>query len=482
MTSAELVFVPTPGMGHLVSMVEMAKLLVNRDHRLSISVLIMKPPFDSELDSYTSSLAASVDAARIRLIHLPRVNTDTEISSGGFHNRYIESSKPHIKRAVADLADSVGSSRRLAAFVVDMFCTTMIDLAGEFGVPSYVFFTSSAACLGLILHLQSLQDKQHVDITKFKDSATELDFPSFANPLPAKVLPSVVLTKESVQPFLEHAKRIRAIKGIIVNTFAELEPHALGSLAGLEAPTVFPVGPILNLKGETKKKADGGCRGDDIMEWLDEQLPSSVVFLCFGSRGSFREDQVKEIARALERSGHRFLWSLRRPPPKGKVDVPRDYMDPAEVLPEGFLERTASIGRVIGWAPQAAVLAHPAVGGFVSHCGWNSILESIWLGMAVATWPLYAEQQFNAFELVVELGLAVEIKMDYRKDFLMETDIIVAAEEIEDGIRKLMEDVDSERRKKVKEVSEKSRKALAEGGSSFMSLGHLIEDILSNMP
>ncbi|XP_030456231.2 anthocyanidin 3-O-glucosyltransferase 2-like [Syzygium oleosum] len=482
MTYAELVFIPSPGMGHLISMVEMAKLLVDRDPCLSATVLVMKLPIDSEVDLYTKSLATSVAATRIRFVHLPRVNTDTKISSGNFLTHFMESNKPHVKQAVANLADSTGSTRRFAGFVNDMFCTTMIDLADEFGVPSYVFFTSSTAFLGLMLHLQSLQDEQHVDITKFKDSVAELDFPSFRNPLPAKVLPSVVLAKEAVQPFLEHAKRIRAIKGIIINTFDELEPHALGSLADLGAPMVYPVGPILNLKGETKKKADGGCRGGDIIEWLDKQPPSSVVFLCFGSGGSFSVDQVKEMACALERSGHHFLWSLRRPPPKGKFDLPHDYMDPAEVLPEGFLDRTAGVGKVIGWAPQAAVLAHSAIGGFVSHCGWNSTLESIWFGVAVATWPLYAEQQFNAFELVVELGLAVEIKMDYRRDFRMESDFVVTAEEIEGGIRKLMEDVGSERRKEVKEVSEKSRRALVEGGSSYLSLGRLIEDIWNNVP
>ncbi|KAF8041583.1 hypothetical protein BT93_A0239 [Corymbia citriodora subsp. variegata] len=482
MANAELVLIPTPGIGHLVSMVEMAKLLIDRDPRLSITVLLMKLPIDSEVDSYTDSLAASMVTAPIRLVHLPRVNSDTEISSGCFLTHFVESKKPHVKQAVADLAGSAGSTWRLAGFVIDMFCTTMIDVADEFGVPSYIFFTSSAAFLGLMLHLQSLQDEQHMDITEFKDSAAELDFPSFVKPLPAKVLPSVVLMKDLAQPFLEHAKRIRAVKGIIINTFEELEPHALGSLACLGAPTVYPVGPVLNLKGETKKKADGGHRGDDIMEWLKEQPPSSVVFLCFGSRGSFREDQVKEIAHALERSGHRFLWSLRRPPPKGKFDLPRDYTDPAEVLPEGFLDRTAGIGKVIGWAPQAAVLAHPAIGGFVSHCGWNSTLESIWFGMAVAAWPLYAEQQFNAFELVVELGLAVEIKMDYRKDFRTESEFVVTAEEIEGGIKKLIEEVGSERRKKVKEVSEKSQKAVVEGGSSYLSLGRLVDDILNNMP
>ncbi|XP_039172478.1 putative UDP-glucose flavonoid 3-O-glucosyltransferase 3 [Eucalyptus grandis] len=398
----------------IVSMVEMAKLLVNRDPRLSITILIMKLPIDSEVDSYTSSLATSMAAARIRFIHLPHVNLDTKISSGKFFSDFMESNKPHIKRAIADLTDLAASTWRLAGFVIDMFCTTMIELADEIGVPSYVYFMSSAAFLGLMLHLQSLQDEQHVDITEFKDSAAELDIPSFEHTLPAKVLPSAVLFKEEVRPFLEHAKRIRKIKGIIINTFDELEPHALGSLAALGAPMVYPVGPILNLKGETKAKADGGGRGNDIMEWLNEQPPSSVVFLCFGSAGSFREDQVKETTYALERSGHHFLWSLRQPPPKGKYDLPRDYTDPMEVLPEGFLDRTASVGKVIGWAPQAAALAHPAIGVFISHCGWNSTLESIWFGVVVATWPLYAEQQFNAFELVVEPGLAVEIKMDYR--------------------------------------------------------------------
>ncbi|KAF8041582.1 hypothetical protein BT93_A0238 [Corymbia citriodora subsp. variegata] len=407
MTHAELVFVPSPGMGHLVSMIEMAKLLINRDPRLSITVLVMKLPFDSDVDSYTNSLATSMAAARIRFVHLPREDTEVEISSGNFIEHVIESNKPHVKRIVAELARSSASlTRRLMGFVLDMFCTTMIDLADELGVPSYVFFTLSTAFLGLMLHLQLLQDEHRVDITEFKDSASELDFPSFTNPLPAKVLPTLVLVKDAVRMFLEHARRMRATKGIV--------------------------------------------GGDDVMEWLDEQPPSSVVFLCFGSRGSFGEDQVKEIACALERSGHRFLWSLRLPPQDGENCYLRDYEDSTE-----------------------------AIGAFVSHCGWNSTLGSIWFGVAMAAWPLYAEQQFNAFELVVELGLAAEIKMDYRRDLGMES-AVVTADEIEAGIRKLMEEAGGEMRRKVKEASEKSRKALVEGGSSCMCLGRLIEDILNN--
>ncbi|GKD92266.1 anthocyanidin 3-O-glucosyltransferase 2-like protein, partial [Tanacetum coccineum] len=148
---------------------------------------------------------------------------------------------------------------------------------------------------------------------------------------------------------------------------------------------------------------------------------------------------------------------------------------------EGFLERTALIGKVIGWAPQVTILAHHAVGGFVSHCGWNSLLESLWFGVPLATWPIFAEQQINAFEMVVELGLSVEIKLDYRKNSNNPKahTVIVTADEIESGIRRLMKDNDI--KTKVKEMSKKSRAAVAEGGSSYASVGCLIQDFIRNL-
>ncbi|KAL3753181.1 hypothetical protein ACJRO7_000564 [Eucalyptus globulus] len=468
---SELVFIPCPGLGHLVSMVEMAKLLVDLDDRLSITVLILKFPFDSEIDSRIESLTASV-AARIRFVLVPRRSHSPRTSRRAFIHHFMENHKADVREAVAEL--SARGSPRLTGLVVDMFCTTMIDVAIEFGVPSYMFFTSGAAFLGVMLHLQSLRDEQHMDPTKLEGSDAKLDFPCFVNPLPAaRFLPSDVFIEEDCRILLDIVLRYRETKGILVNTFAELEPRAVKALASLGAPAVYSVGPILNIKAGSEK-------GFEILDWLDQQPDASVVFLCFGSKGSFDEHQAKEIAHALERSGYRFLWSLRQPPAKDKLEAPRDYADPAEVLPEGFLDRTARVGKVIGWAPQVTVLAHPAIGGFVSHCGWNSILESIWFGVPIAVWPQHAEQQFNAFQLVVELGLAAEIKMDHRRDLVKGSDGVVTADEIEGGIRKLMEGEEAgERRKKVKEVSEKSREALMEGGSSYLSLARFIEDVCS---
>uniref|UniRef100_A0A2N9IEG8 Uncharacterized protein n=1 Tax=Fagus sylvatica TaxID=28930 RepID=A0A2N9IEG8_FAGSY len=126
-----------------------------------------------------------------------------------------------------------------------------------------------------------------------------------------------------------------------------------------------------------------------------------------------------------------------------------------------------------GWALQVEVLAHKAIGGFVSHCGWNSILESLWHGVPIVTWPIYAEQQLNAFRMVRELGLAVEMRLDYRKG----ADLVLA-DEIERAVRGVMDGI--EVRKKVKEMGEMARKAVMEGGSSFISIGQLIEDMIGS--
>ncbi|CAI0542172.1 unnamed protein product [Linum tenue] len=384
----------------------------------------------------------------------------------------IESQKPRVREAVS--AELARSGARLAGFVLDMLCTSMLDLAEEFGAPSYIYFTSGAAFLRFQLHVQESHDEEGFDITEFKDA--ELACPGLTRPVPSKVIPSGFLNKEWVDldSSTTITRNFRKTKGILVNTVRELESYALESLSGgMNIPKVYPVGPILNPESSSESS---GSEEDEVMRWLDQQPESSVAFLCFGSMGGFCAEQVKEIACALEGSGHRFLWSLRRLE-GGPALTPTttDYGDVREVLPEGFADRTTEVGRVIGWAPQAVVLAHRSVGGFVSHCGWNSTLESMWFGVPMATWPMYAEQQFNAFLLVKELEIAAEIKMDYRT----ESGEIVSAEEIERGIRSLMEQ-NNPMKEKMKEFCDKVRGALMDGASSSSSIAEFIEDIKIN--
>ncbi|XVF46727.1 hypothetical protein PTKIN_Ptkin03bG0051500 [Pterospermum kingtungense] len=184
------------------------------------------------------------------------------------------------------------------------------------------------------------------------------------------------------------------------------------------------------------------------------------------------------MALGLEQSRYRFLWSLRvppPPPPQNDASGIVHYKKPEDMLPEGFLERIQGRGMICEWAPQVEVLGHKAIGGFVSHCGWNSILESLWFGVPIVTWPMYAEQQLNAFKMVKELGLAEEMSLDYERG----TSDVAKADEIEKAVRLVM-DGESKVRKKVKEMTEMARKAVEEGGSSFNSIGRLIEDMIGN--
>ncbi|KAL7086645.1 hypothetical protein ACP275_13G014100 [Erythranthe tilingii] len=295
-------------------------------------------------------------------------------------------------------------------------------------------------------------------------SSVTISAPTYAAPFLANLLPELVLGHTS--GFLGLMRKSRQARGFIVNTFLELEPHAVLSFSdekGEKIPPVYPAGPLITTQ---EREIDSDCKKyDEIIGWLNEQPDSSVVFLCFVSSGYFEGfDQLKEIALALEKSGRAFLWALRKPPVKEFLGYPREYEDPREVLPEGFLERTVGIGRVIGWTPQMAILSHRAVGGFVSHCGWNSVLESVSCGVPIATWHLAVEQ----------LDECVPVKMDYRKI----DGVIVSADVIESAIGRLM-DPENEARVRVKVLKEKSRMALMEGECSY-NLGDLIEDIMDN--
>ena len=324
MKKAELIFIPGPAIGHLVPAMEFAKLLVDRDDRFSITVLIMKLPVEfSALEDYLHTLSASISGSgRIRIVHLPRLDFSNPSSSSSsssssspayFFYTCIENQKPLVRDAVKQLART--ESTQLAGLVVDMLCSPMVDVGTEFGVPSYVFFPSGAAFLGLMLHFQALNDHQGVDITEFGDSDAELPVPGFSNSVPSRVLPFMMVDKEGASTvFLNRTRRYIEMKGILVNTFMELESHAINSLPKVATPPIYPIGPMLNLNhGDHQNHIN--FDSNYIMKWLDYQPLSSVVFLCFGSMGSFNADQVEEIANGLEHSGFRFLWSLRRPPP-----------------------------------------------------------------------------------------------------------------------------------------------------------------------
>ncbi|EXB98273.1 UDP-glucose flavonoid 3-O-glucosyltransferase 6 [Morus notabilis] len=190
----------------------------------------------------TDSFASASSSDRIKFLDISQNVTVSDTNPIVFVNSFIENHKPHVKNAVSRILNPGLGTPRLAGFVVDTLMSTMMDVASEFGVPSYVFFTSGDGFLSFMFHLQALSDDHGVDPTRFRnDRDSELIVPRFVNPVPVSVLPGIVVDEASTPIMLNHARRIRSqTKGILINTFMELEPHALDF--GSKSPPVYPIG------------------------------------------------------------------------------------------------------------------------------------------------------------------------------------------------------------------------------------------------
>ncbi|KAL7193647.1 hypothetical protein ACSBR2_025286 [Camellia fascicularis] len=171
-------------------------------------------------------------------------------------------------------------------------------------------------------------------------------------------------------------------KILLYNTFRELEGKYSDYLSDIGGKKVVPVGPLV------KEIIDDENEHSEIIQWLDNKDESSTLFVSFGSEYFMSKEEIEEIAHGLELSKVNFIWVVRFPVGE-KVEL-------EEALPKGFIERVAERGMVVeGWAPQARILAHSSTGCFVSHCGWNSVLESLTFGIPIVAMPMHLDQPFK---------------------------------------------------------------------------------------
>ncbi|EYU34616.1 hypothetical protein MIMGU_mgv1a012622mg [Erythranthe guttata] len=231
-----------------------------------------------------------------------------------------------------------------------------------------------------------------------------------------------------------------SVDRLICNSIHDLEPGAFAS-----SPQIIPIGPLLenssSLQGHFRQNDSNKC-----LEWLDRHPTCSVIYVAFGSLAMFNKAQFQELAVGLEITEMPFLWVVR---PDNRN------------FPEGFSERVSSRGKIVEWAPQQKILSHPSIACFVSHCGWNSTVESVSNGVPILCWPYFADQFINQSYIcdIWKIGLKFE-----NDD--------VTSGEIKDKIRRLIEDC------AFKETAlclrEKIEISAREGGNSYNNLKNFI--------
>jgi UDP:flavonoid glycosyltransferase YjiC (YdhE family) len=258
---------------------------------------------------------------------------------------------------------------------------------------------------------------------------------------------------------IEQTQNCTKSSAVIINTFYEFETEVLDALAS-SFPRIYTIGPLITQSLPNPKlnlsvwKEDTEC-----IPWLDGRDLKSVVYVNFGSVAVMNEQQINTIADGLERCGFYFLWVLR-------PDILKDG-DQANLL-EGFLERTKDRGLIVSWSPQEMVLKHPSVGLFITHGGWNSMLESVVAGIAVLCWVYGAEQPTNSRQVCLVWRNGIEIDKNMN------------GSEIAELVREMMtgDDEGKVKRGKALEWKKVAEEATINGGSSHVSFEKLIKEIL----
>ncbi|KAH7658194.1 UDP-glucuronosyl/UDP-glucosyltransferase protein [Dioscorea alata] len=299
------------------------------------------------------------------------------------------------------LKSLVSTTSSRLALVVDHLGVEVLDIAAELDIASYLFFLNNCMGISLAFNIPKL-DKEFTG--KFEYLPKPLDLPGCV-PLKGKDLPEPM-----------HHRGTEELEAGVVKTLKEDE----------RAPPVYTVGPLV--MDYVMLNSYYEC-----LKWLDEQPHRSVLYVSFGSGGSLTPAQMEKLALGLEMSRQRFLWVVKSP---------NEHDSSA---------RTKGLGMVvISWIPQMKVFRHASTGGFLTHCGWNSSLESIVNAVPLIAWPLYAEQRLNAVFLVEGLKIALTVDKD--------DDEFVRREEISRVVKCLTEDDEGRRmREKMRELSEAAR-------------------------
>ncbi|GAU44472.1 hypothetical protein TSUD_24480 [Trifolium subterraneum] len=457
--TVHIAVVPSIGYSHLVPILLFSKQLIQLHPDFHVTCFI--PTLGSPPSASISILQTL--PPNINYTFLPPMNPNNlpqgTTPIGSIHLTLVHS-LPYLRQALKSLT----LRTPLVALVVDLFAAKALDFAKEFNMLSYLYSPVAATTLSMSFYFPKLDEETSCE---YKDLPNPIQLPGCV-PFHGKDLFTHVQDRSSqdYKYFCQLFKLLSNADGILVNSFLEIERgpiKALNEEASAKGnPSVYPVGPIIQ-----KVTNYGDANVLKCMSWLDKQQSCSVLFVSFGSRGTLSQEQIVELAMGLESSNHKFLWVVRAPSSSADAAYisAQNDVDPLQFLPSGFLERNKEKGLVIpSWAPQIQILSHNSVGGFLTHCGWNSILESVIHGVPLITWPLFAEQGMNA--VLLSEGIKVGIRPRVNENGIVER------LEIAEVIKGLMEE-GGKLRNRMQELKEVANSALKEDGSSTKSFSEL---------
>ncbi|KAI7742217.1 hypothetical protein M8C21_017773 [Ambrosia artemisiifolia] len=287
---------------------------------------------------------------------------------------------------------------KISCLVVDAFFWFCGDMAEEMNIPWVAFWTAGACSLAAHVYTDLIREKSAQLIGSLGPNEEIVDLIPGLKAIRLGDLPSGIVLGNLESPFstMLHnmGRTLHRATAVPLNSFQELDPDLTENLS-LKLNKFLNIGPFnLTSKEKTALQFDEfSC-----ISWLDNQKTKTVAYICFGTIFTPPPNELVELAKALEETETPFLWSIKK--------------DATKHFPNGFLDKitTNGIGKVVAWAPQDQVLNHDAIGVFVTHCGWNSVLESVGAGVPMICRPFLGDQHINSWmvERVWGIGSIIE--------------------------------------------------------------------------
>ncbi|KAL5992502.1 hypothetical protein ACLOJK_013421 [Asimina triloba] len=462
------VLMPYPAQGHVKPMLKLAKLL----HAKGFYITFVNTQFNHNrlLRSRGPHSLDGLDDFRFEAIPdgLPPSDRDATQDIPALCDSIAKNCLAPFRQLVMKLNETADVPK-VSCIVSDGVASFNLPVAQELGIPEVLLWTASACGFLCYYHYRHLVQRGFVPL---KDESyltngyldTQIDWVPGIKSIRLKDFPTFIRTTDPNEIVFNYVMnemgRAHKATAVIFNTFEEMEHGVLGAIRTL-MPKIYSVGPLqllcdqlpdspLKSIGSNLWTEDRGC-----LDWLDKKAPRSVVYVNYGSITVMTGSQLQEFAWGLANSNYQFLWIVR----------PDLVMGESAVLPQEFLDATKDRGLLASWCPQEQVLAHPSIGGFLTHCGWNSMLESVCGGVPMICWPFFAEQQTNCRYACTEWGIGMEIDNDVKRD------------EVQSLVRELM---DGEKGKMIKrramELKEFAETAAKPGGSSYTNLEKVINE------
>lgn len=452
MGNPHILVIPYPEQGHIIPLLELSHCLASYGFKITF----VNTQHNEERIRNASGLKVKGDTED--LIHLVSFSDGLESGEDRFKpGKRSETFLRLMPGKVEEFIERINASDsdKISCILADQTIGWALELAEKKGIKRAAFCSAAAAMLvqGFIIPKlieDGIIDKEGTPV-KMQTIMLSPTMPAINT---AQLVWACLGNMNSQKLFfalmVKNIQSMKLTEWLLCNSAYELEPGAFNL-----SPHIIPIGPLVasNRLGDSVGsfwQEDSTC-----LEWLDKQPPQSVIYLAFGSSTVLSPTQFQELALGLDLTNRPFLWVSRPDITNGTPDA----------FLQEFEDRVSPQGKIVTWAPQQNVLAHPSVACFVSHCGWNSVIEGVCNGVPFLCWPYFADQFFNQSYIcdIWKVGLG------FNKD---EHGIITTGE-IKNKVEQLLSN--EEFKATSLELKETVMNSIKEGGSSYQNFKRFIE-------